>query len=66
MQASKMIRRLQYLIDKHGDFQVDMWTFVCDETGKPIGEVNVPIKQIKYRKNLDNKQKFFVDFMGGF
>lgn len=62
MQASKMINRLQKLIDKHGDFQVDMLSFIIED-GNVIGETLVPIRQIKYRKQLG---RFFTDNIGGF
>lgn len=62
MQASKMINRLQKLIDKHGDFQVDMLALVI-ENGHVIGEKLLPIRQIKYRKRLG---RFFTDNIGGF
>ena len=62
MQASKMINRLQKLIDKHGDFQVDMLSLIIED-GNIIGEKLLPIRQIKYRKKLG---KFFTDFVGGF
>jgi hypothetical protein len=62
MQASKMINRLQKLIDKHGDFQVDMLSFIIEDENI-IGETLVPIRQIKYRKQLG---RFFTDNIGGF
>jgi len=62
MLASKMIVRLQKLIDKYGDFQVDMLSPII-ENGKIIGEKLLPIRQIKFRKKLG---KFFTDFIGGF
>ncbi len=62
MKASKMINRLQKLIDKHGDFQVDMLMAIYKDDNI-IGETLVPIRQIKYRKKLE---KYFVDFTGGF
>lgn len=62
MQASKMINRLQKLIDKHGDFQVDMLSLIIED-GKIIGEKLIPIRQIKYRKRLG---RFFTDNIGGF
>ena len=62
MLASKMITRLQKLIDKHGDFQVDMLSLIIED-GNIIGEKLLPIRQIKYRKKLGN---FFTDFIGGF
>ena len=62
MQASKMINRLQKLIDKHGDFQVDMLSLIIED-GQIIGEKLIPIRQIKYRKGLG---RFFTDNIGGF
>lgn len=62
MKASKMITRLQKLIDKHGDFDVNMLSLIFED-GKMIGEQLLPIRQIKYRKKLG---KFFTDYMGGF
>lgn len=62
MQASKMIKRLQKLIDKHGDFQVDMLSIIIED-GQVAGETLLPIRQIKYRKNLG---RFFTDNVGGF
>lgn len=62
MQASKMINRLQKLIDKHGDFQVDMLSFIIEDD-QIIGEKLIPIRQIKYRKKLG---RFFTDNIGGF
>lgn len=62
MQASKMINRLQKLIDKYGDFQVDMLALVI-ENDQIIGEKLLPIRQIKYRKRLG---RFFTDNIGGF
>lgn len=62
MQASKMIKRLQKLIDKHGDFQVDMLSIIIED-GQVVGETLLPIRQIKYRKNLG---RFFTDNVGGF
>jgi hypothetical protein len=62
MQASKMIKRLQKLIDKHGDFQVDMLSIIIED-GQVAGETLLPIRQIKYRKKLG---RFFTDNVGGF
>ena len=62
MQASKMITRLQKLIDKYGDFQVDMLSLFFED-GQIIGEKLLPIRQIKYRKKLG---RFFTDNIGGF
>ena len=62
MQASKMIKRLQTLIDKHGDFQVDMLSLIIKDK-QIIGEKLIPIRQIKYRKKLG---RFFTDIIGGF
>lgn len=62
MLASKMITRLQKLIDKHGDFQVDMLSLIIED-GQIIGEKLLPIRQIKYRKKLG---RFFTDNIGGF
>ena len=62
MLASKMISKLQKLIDKYGDFQVDMLALIIDNNIL-IGEKLIPIKQIKYRKKI---QRFFVDNIGGF
>ena len=62
MKASKMITRLQKLIDKHGDFDVNMLSLIF-ENEQMIGEQLLPIKQIKYRKRLG---KFFTDYVGGF
>lgn len=62
MQASKMITRLQKLIDKYGDFQVDMLSLIFED-GQIIGEKLLPIRQIKYRKKLG---RFFTDNIGGF
>ena len=63
MLASKMIKRLQYLIDKHGDKDVNMLMLVTNENGEPIAETLSQIKQVKYRKNPD---KYICDFIGGF
>ena len=63
MLASKMIKRLQYLIDKHGDKDVNMLMLICDENENVLGENLEQIKQIKYRKKLD---KYICDFIGGF
>lgn len=57
-----MIARLQKLIDKHGDFDVNMLSLIF-ENGQMVGEQLLPIKQIKYRKILG---KFFTDYVGGF
>ena len=57
-----MITRLQKLIDKHGDFQVDMLSLII-ENCQIIGEKLLPIRQIKYRKRLG---RFFTDNIGGF
>ena len=57
-----MITRLQKLIDKHGDFDVNMLSLIF-ENEQMIGEQLLPIKQIKYRKRLG---KFFTDYVGGF
>jgi hypothetical protein len=62
MLASKMINRLQKLIDKHGDFQVDMLSLIIEDE-QIIGEKLIPIRQIKYRKKLN---RFFTDFTGRF
>ena len=57
-----MINRLQKLIDKHGDFQVDMLSLIIEDD-QIIGEKLIPIRQIKFRKKLN---RFFTDFTGGF
>ena len=57
-----MIKRLQTLIDKYGDFQVDMIVPIYKDN-KIIFEGLTPIRQIKYRKKLN---KFYTDFTGGF
>lgn len=62
MKASKMVNRLQKLIEKHGDFDVNMLALIYDNE-QLIGETLLPIRQIKYRKKLG---KFFVDNIGGF
>ena len=62
MKASKMINRLQKLIDKHGDFNVSMLSFII-ENGFVIGETLQPIRQIKYRKKFE---RFICDNTGGF
>ena len=62
MKASKMVNRLQHLIEKHGDFDVCMLSFII-ENGNIIGEALQEIRQIKYRKHLG---KFFCDNIGGF
>ena len=62
MKASKMINRLQKLIDKYGDFQVDMLIPIYKDENI-VGEGLIPIRQIKYRKRLG---KYFTDFTGGF
>lgn len=61
MKASKMIDRLQKLIEEHGDLDVSMLTFVTN--GNETAEMVTPIRQVKYRKRLN---KFFTDFTGGF
>ena len=63
MLASKMIHRLEYLISKHGDLDVNMLMGVVDENNNLRSEILTPIKQIKYRKKFN---KFFTDFCGGF
>ena len=63
MLASKMIHRLEYLINKHGDLDVNMLMGVVDENNNLKSESLAPIKQIKYRKKFN---KFFTDFCGGF
>ena len=63
MLASKMIKRLQYLIDKHGDKDVNMLMLVINENDELIAETLSQIKQVKYRKNID---KYICDFTGGF
>lgn len=62
MKASKMINRLQKLVEKHGDFDVKMLSIIFED-GEMIGEKLIPIRQIKYRKKLN---VFFTDFIGGF
>lgn len=62
MLASKMINRLQKLIDKHGDFQVDMLIYIIKDD-EVVGETLMPIRQVKYRKKLN---RFFTDNIGGF
>ena len=62
MLASKMINRLQKLIDKHGDFQVDMLAYIIKDD-EVVGETLMPIRQVKYRKKLN---RFFTDNIGGF
>ena len=57
-----MVNRLQKLIDKHGDFQVDMLSLIVKDDNI-VGETLVPIRQIKYRKQLG---RYFVDNIGGF
>jgi len=61
MKASKMINRLQKLIEKHGDFDVSMLSFIIEN--KSVGETLQPIRQIKYRKKFE---KFICDNTGGF
>ena len=63
MLASKMIHRLEYLIERHGDLDVNMLMGIMDENNNLTSEVLTPIKQIKYRKKFN---KFFTDFWGGF
>ena len=57
-----MINRLQKLIDKHGDFQVDMLIYIIKDD-EVVGETLMPIRQVKYRKKLN---RFFTDNIGGF
>lgn len=51
MQASEMITRLQKLVDKHGDFRVDMISFIIKDNNI-VEEKLLPVHQIKYRKKL--------------
>ena len=62
MKASKMINKLQKLIDKYGDFQVNMLIPIYKDENI-VGEGLIPIRQIKYSKRLG---KYFTDFTRGF